>query len=115
MQSCRHSHLVGFTTVTLKVTDSTTPVAQTQTTTFTLPVVLETVAAHNSYLSGQYACYYYQYWDGGVTGGNGTSTLYRGGAVFAFTANGSGSITGGEMDTNSPSKGYKSSDHRMAP
>ncbi|MGD0157849.1 MAG: putative Ig domain-containing protein [Terracidiphilus sp.] len=97
----------GSTTVTLKVTDSSTPVAQQQTTTFTLPVVPETVAAKNSELSGQYACYWEKYWDGGVTGGSG-STLYRGGMVFAFSANGSGSITGGEGDSNSPYSGYHS-------
>ena len=38
----------GSPTVTLKVTDSTTPVAQTQSTTFTLPVVVETAEANNS-------------------------------------------------------------------
>lgn len=97
----------GSTTVTIKATDSSTPVAQQQTTTFTLTVVPATVAAKNSELSGQYACYWQKYWDGGVTGGSG-KTLYRGGVVLAFTANGSGSITGGEADSNSPSSGYKS-------
>ncbi len=97
----------GTTTVTVKVTDSTTPVAQQQSTTFTLPVVPETVAARNSELSGQYACYLEKYWDGGVTGGGG-GTLHRGGAVLAFTASGSGNVTGGEMDFNSPFSGYVS-------
>jgi hypothetical protein len=97
----------GSTTVTVKATDSTTPVAQQQSTTFTLPVVPETVATNNSELKGQYACYVEEYWDGGATGGSG-STLYRGGAVLAFAANGSGSITGGEVDSNSPHSGYKS-------
>ncbi len=97
----------GSTTVTVKVTDSTTPVAQQQTTTFTLPVVPLTVAAKNSELSGQYACYLEEFWDGGVTGGSG-NPLYRGGIVFAFAANGSGNITGGEIDANSPFSGYKS-------
>lgn len=94
----------GSTTVTLKVTDSTTPVAQTQTTTFTLPVVPETVATNNSELKGQYACYWQVFYDNGVTGGTG-STLYRGGRVFAFTADGNGNITGGEGDSNSPTSG----------
>lgn len=97
----------GSTTVTVEVTDSSTPTAQTQSTTFTLPVVPETVAANNSELKGQYACYVEKYWDGGVTGGGG-STLYRGGMVFAFTASGSGNITGGEIDANSPLSGYES-------
>jgi hypothetical protein len=95
----------GSTTVTVKVTDSAS--AQ-QSSTFTLPVVPETVAANDSELKGQYACYVETYWDGGITGGNG-SKLYRGGAVFAFSANGSGSITGGEVDSNSPLSGYHSS------
>ena len=95
----------GTTTVTATVKDTNT--AQTVSTTFSLPVVPRTVAAHNSYLSGQYACSLQQYWNGGVTGGNG-STLYRGGAVFAFAADGSGNITGGEMDHSSPKSGYKS-------
>jgi large repetitive protein len=95
----------GTSTVTVTVTDSTT--TQTANTSFSLPVVARTVAAHNSYLSGQYACSLQQYWNGGVTGGNG-STLYRGGTVFAFAADGSGNITGGEMDHSSPYSGYKS-------
>jgi hypothetical protein len=95
----------GTTTVTVKVTDGvSTPVTKT----FSLTVVPETVAAHNSYLNGQYACYIRKYWDGGVTGGNGTSTLHQGGAVLAFFADGKGNITSGEMDTNSPYSGYKS-------
>jgi hypothetical protein len=108
-----NSNLVGTptaaatTTVTVKVTDSSSTV-QTVTKTFSLTVVPETVAAHNGYLTGQYACYFNQYWDGGVTGGDGTSTLYRGGGVFAIAVNGSGSITGGEVDHNSPDSGYSS-------
>ncbi len=97
----------GSTTVTIKVTDSTTPVAQQQSTTFTLPVVPETTGTNNSELKGQYACYWQVYWDNGVTGGTGR-TLYRGGRVFAFAADGNGNITGGEADSNSPSSGYKS-------
>ena len=97
----------GSTTVTVKVTDSTTPTAQTQSTTFTLPVVPQTVAAKNSELSGQYACYDFRYWDGGVTGGTG-KMLYRGGTVFAFSTDGGGNITGGEIDANSPYSGYRS-------
>jgi hypothetical protein len=95
------------TTVTVNVTDSTSPVSEKQSATFTLTVVPETVAANNSELKGQYACYVEKYWDGGVTGGAG-NTLYRGAAVFAISANGSGSITGGEIDSNSPDSGYKS-------
>ncbi len=97
----------GSTTVTVKATDSTTPVAQQQTATFTLPVVPLTVAANNSEIKGQYACYMEQNFDGGVTGGAG-KTLYRGGAVMAIAADGNGNITGGEMDTNDPKKGYES-------
>jgi hypothetical protein len=96
----------GTTTVTVKVTDSSTPTNQVGTTTFSLPVVDQTVGTNNSKLNGQYACYLERYWNGGVTGGDGTSTLYRGGALFAFTASG-GTITGGEIDTNSPVSGYK--------
>jgi hypothetical protein len=107
-----NSNLVGTptaaatTTVTVNVTDSTTPTAQFGTATFSLTVVPETVVAHNSYLTGQYACYFNQYWDGGVTGGTG-STLYRGGGVFAIAVDGNGNITGGELDHNSPTSGYK--------
>jgi large repetitive protein len=95
----------GTTTVTVTVTDNS---SQTITNTFSLPVVAKTAAAHNSYLTGQYACSLQEYWDGGVTGGNNTSTLYRGGAVFAFAADGSGNITGGEIDHSSPESGYTS-------
>jgi hypothetical protein len=94
------------TTVTVNVADSSSTV-QTASKPFSLTVVPKTVAAHNSYLSGQYACYFNQYWDGGVTGGTG-STLHRGGGVFAIAVNGSGSITGGEVDHNSPQSGYSS-------
>jgi hypothetical protein len=97
----------GTATVIVKVTDSSTPTNQIGTATFSLPVVPETVGTDNSKLNGQYACSLERYWDGGVTGGNGTSMLYRGGAVFAFTAGGGGTISGGEMDSNSPSSGYK--------
>jgi hypothetical protein len=96
----------GTTTVTVKVTDSSTPTKQNGVTTFSLPVVPQTVGTDNSKLNGQYACYLNRYWTGGVTGGNGTSKLYRGGAVFAFTAGGGGAITGGEVDSNSPNSGY---------
>ncbi len=96
----------GTTTVTVNVTDSSTPTAQIGTTTFSLPVVPETVGTDNSKLNGQYACSLNLYWKGGVTGGNGTSTLYQGGVVFAIAANGSGAITGGEADNNSPSNGH---------
>ena len=94
------------TTVTVKVQDSTTPTPQTATTTFNVSVVAKTTGTNNSELSGQYACYFMRYWDNGVTGPNGM--LYRGGSVFAFAANGSGGITGGEIDSNSPASGYKS-------
>ena len=97
----------GTTTVTVKVTDSSTPTHQVGTATFSLSVVDQTVGTSNSKLNGQYACYLERYWTGGVTGGDGTSVLYRGGAVFAFTANGGGTISGGEADTNSPVSGYK--------
>jgi hypothetical protein len=97
----------GTTTVTVKVTDSSSTV-QTVTNTFSLPVVVETVGNHDSYLKGQYACSLQKYWNGGVMGGDGTSTLYRGGMVFAIAVNGSGTITGGEIDSNSPYSGYKS-------
>jgi hypothetical protein len=95
------------TTVTVKVTDTSSP-AQTVTKMFVLPVVAQTVGDHNSYLKGQYACSLQHYWDGGVTGGDGHSTLYRGGVVFAIAVNGNGGITGGKMDMNSPESGYTS-------
>ena len=72
----------GTTTVTVKVTDSSTPTNQIGTATFSLPVVAQTVGNNNSKLNGQYACYLNRYWTGGTTGGNGTSKLYRGGAVL---------------------------------
>ena len=97
----------GTTTVTVTVKDNSTT-TQTVTKTFNLPVVTETVAAHDSYLTGQYACYFNQYWNGGVTGGDNSSTLYRGGGVFAIKVNGSGTITDGEVDHSSPKAGYKS-------
>jgi hypothetical protein len=96
----------GTTTVTVNVTDSSTPTNQTGTATFSVLVVDQTVGTSNSKLNGQYACYLDLYWNGGVTGGNGTSTLYRGGMVFAFTATGGGTISGGEVDNNSPYSGY---------
>jgi hypothetical protein len=96
----------GTATVTVKVTDSSTPTNQIGIATFRLPVVAQTVGTSNSMLNGQYACYLNRYWTGGVTGGNGTSKLYRGGAIFAFTATGGGSISGGEVDINSPVSGH---------
>jgi hypothetical protein len=84
----------GTTTVALTVKDSSTP-AEWGLATFSLPVVEETVAANNSYLNGQYACMLNEQWDAA------SSSLYKGGALFAFTADGSGNITGGEIDTNS--------------
>jgi len=96
----------GTTTVTVKVTDNSTPTNQIGTATFSLSVVPETVGTDNSKLNGQYACYLERFWDGGIIGGDGTSTLYQGGAVFAFTASG-GTISGGEGDFNSPVSGYK--------
>jgi hypothetical protein len=95
----------GPTTVTVKVTDTS---EDSVSTTFTLPVVPETVAAHNNYIKGQYACYAEQFWDGGILESSTGNTLYRGGSVFAFTADGNGNITGGEVDTNNPVKGYTS-------
>jgi hypothetical protein len=92
--------------VTVKVTDNSTPTHQIGNATFNLTVVPETVGTDNSKLNGQYACYLDRFWDGGVTGGDGTSTLYQGGAVFAFTASG-GTISDGKGDFNSPVRGYK--------
>jgi hypothetical protein len=97
----------GSTTVTIKVTDSSAS-QESVSTTFTLPVVPETVAANNSELKGQYACYWQLFWDNGVPVSGTGNTLYRGGRVLAFTANGSGTITGGEADENTPTKGYSS-------
>lgn len=97
----------GRTTVTAKVTDSSSPTPQVGSASFSLPVVAETVGTDNSKLNGQYACYLERYWNNGVTGGDSTSTLYLGGMLFAFTANGSGTISSGEGDSNSPSSGYK--------
>jgi hypothetical protein len=96
----------GTTTVTVNVSDSSSPV-QHASTTFDLTVVPQTTGTNNSRLSGQYACYLMEYWQGGATGGSG-HLLWRGGLVFAFTADGSGHITGGELDQNSPVSGYHS-------
>jgi hypothetical protein len=96
----------GTTTVTVNVSDSSSPV-QHASTTYDLTIVPETTTTNNSRLSGQYACYLMQYWQGGATGGNG-QLLMRGGAVFAFSADGNGRITGGEFDHNSPISGYRS-------
>jgi hypothetical protein len=93
----------GSTTVTLKVTDST---SASQTATFTLPVVPLPSGTNNSKLSGQYACIFHQERDSAVTVGG--YNLYRGAAVLAFATDGNGNITGGEVDSNSPSGGYKS-------
>ena len=76
-------------------------------TTYDLTFVPETTGTNNSRLSGQYACYLMQYWQGGARGGNG-QLLMRGGAVFAFSADGNGHITGGEIDHNSLISGYLS-------
>ena len=109
--------LVGTPTSTtgspysVKVTVTDTTTNATASTTFTLPVVPETVAAttNTGYLKGQYACFTEQFKDTGSTSASGSGNLlYRQGSVFAFTASGGGSITGGELDTNSPSSGYKS-------
>jgi large repetitive protein len=99
----------GTTTVTVTVTDSSTPTHQIGTATFSLPVIVQTVGTDNSKLNGQYVCSLDRYWADGVTGGDGTSTLHRGGAIFAFIANGGGTITGGEIDGNSPKSGYSTS------
>ncbi len=96
----------GTTTVTVNVSDSSSTV-QHASTTFDLKVVPQTTGTNNSRLSGQYACYLMEYWQGGVTGGGG-KLLYRGGAVFALSADGNGNITGGEIDVNSPGSGYHS-------
>lgn len=97
----------GSTTVTVQVTDSSSS-QESASTTFTLPVVPETVAAHNNYIKGQYARYAEQFYDGGVLESSTGKTLYRGGIVFAFTADGNGNITGGEADTDNPVTGYTS-------
>ncbi len=91
----------GSTTVTVKVTDSTTPTPQSQSMNFTLPVVPLTVATNNSEVKGQYACFLAQNWDGGVISPGTNNTLHSGGRVFAIAVDGSGHITGGEMDVNS--------------
>jgi len=96
----------GTTTVTVNVSDSSSPV-QHASTTYDLTIVPETTGTNNNRLSGQYACYLMQYWQGGARGGNG-QLLMRGGAVFAFSADGNGRITGGEIDHNSPISGYRS-------
>jgi hypothetical protein len=96
------------TTVKVTVADSA-PSQNSTSTTFNLVMAPQTTGINNGQLKGQYACYYQQSWDGGVLGGDSKSTLYRGGSVFAFTADGKGNITGGELDSNSPNSGYKSS------
>ena len=66
------------------------------------------MATNTGYLKGQYACSLEQFWDAGFTSSSGSGNLlYRGGGVLAFTANGSGAITGGEADHNSPYSGYQ--------
>ncbi len=97
----------GSASITVNVTDSTTPTPQQQSATFTVTVIPETTGTNNGELGGQYACYYQQYWPAGVNSGTGP-TFYRGGAVLAFTANGSGTITGGEVDSSTPNSGYQS-------
>jgi hypothetical protein len=112
-QPSNSSSLVGIptspasTTVKVTVTDSTTPTAQSQSTTFALSVVPLTVAANNSELKGQYACQVEQFYDNGAIGGTG-ATLYRGGMAFAIAVDGNGNITGGEADSNNPVKGFES-------
>ncbi len=93
--------------VSVTVTDTTT--GATGSTTFSVSVVPETVAvaANTGYLKGKYACNFEQFWDAGSTSSSGSGNLYRGGAVLAFAANGSGAITGGEADHNSPYSGYQ--------
>ncbi len=95
----------GSSAVTVEATDSSTPTAEQSSATLTLSVVPETTSANDAELSGQYACYVEQSWPSGVKEQSG-STLYRGGAVFAFTSSGSGTITGGVIDANGPSNGF---------
>jgi hypothetical protein len=91
--------------VTLTVKDSSNP-QQKVTAVFTLPVVALTSGVNDGLLKGQYTCYVHQIDDSSVTvdGYN----LYLGASVFAFTSNGEGKITGGELDSNSPKNGYES-------
>ncbi len=95
----------GSSSVTVDATDSSTPTAEQNSATLTLSVVAETASTNDAELSAQYACYVDQFWPSGVKEQTG-STLYRGGMVFAFTGNGSGVITGGQMDSNGPSNGF---------
>ncbi len=95
----------GSSSVTVDATDSSTPTAEQDSAPLTLSVVAETATTNDAELSAQYACYVDQFWPSGVKEQTG-STLYRGGMVFAFTSNGSGVITGGQMDSNGPSNGF---------
>jgi hypothetical protein len=93
----------GSTSVTLTMHDATTNWGQV---TFNLPVVAEAVAnsTNTGYFTGQYACYVSDTAGSGVTVGS--ETFYQSGSVFSITAKG-GSITAGEIDSNSPSAGYE--------
>jgi hypothetical protein len=95
----------GSTAVTLSVHD-TISTSNWGLLTFNLPIVAETVAdsTNTGYLSGQYACYTSDDSDIGVKIGG--YTFYQGGAVFSMTAS-AGSISAGEIDTNTPEKGYQ--------
>lgn len=95
----------AVSTVTVTVKDNSSP-QQTAQATFALPVVAQTVGTNNSKMTGQYACLVHEIRDTPVTvNGN---NLYVDAVVFAFAVDGNGNITGGEADSNNPSKGYQS-------
>jgi hypothetical protein len=108
-----NGHLVGTpdaaaTTKSVTVTATDNNTKNYGTATFDLPVVAASGTTHNGYLKGQYACYVNKYMDQGVYNSDNQAKYYHGGALFAFSANGGGGITGGEMDINTPSDGYVS-------
>jgi len=94
----------GQTSVTVTVQDSSSP-QQSQTATFTLPVVPLTTGTNNSMISGQYACIIHQTYDTPTTVSG--HNLYRGAIALAIAFDGNGNITGGEADSNNPVKGYE--------
>lgn len=94
----------GSYTALVKVLDSSST-EKYGTLTITIPVVAETTAGLNGELNGQYACVVEDNLDSGVKYTSG-AYFYRGGMAFAFSADGSGNISSGELDVNSPESGY---------
>jgi hypothetical protein len=83
----------GSTTFTVKVTDSTTPTALTQTHQYTLTVLA--AGPNDSELKGSYAFYF-----GGFSNGNASGAAYGADVIGSLTADGNGNITSGVVDGN---------------